>query len=426
MIRTYLDWVLDVPWARDHRGSPRPGRGAPRARRGSLRPRQGQGAHRRVPRRAQAEGRHEGADPLLRRRPGRRQDVARPVDRARDEPEVRPHLARRRARRGGDPRAPPDLHRRAARAHHPGDQAGGLGEPGLHARRDRQDERRGFQGDPAAALLEVLDPAQNNSFRDHYLEIPFDLSRVLFIATANQLGPVHPALLDRMEVITLAGYTEEEKVHIARRYLIPRQLREHGLPAGAVEIDRRGAARGHRASTRARPASGTSSARSAPSRARSRRASRQAAGGRRHPPEPAPSGRGRGLAGVSSGPPRFHREVAFRTSRPGVATGVAWTETGGDVLFVEATLLARRHAEHHPHGPARQRDAGVGARGGEPHPRARRTSSASTPEFLAKHDLHVHVPAGAHPEGRAVGRRDDGDGHSVGGRAGSRCARTSR
>ena len=115
MIRTYLDWLLEVPWAKRHRRPHRSDRGPPRARRGSLRSRQGQGAHRRIPGRPQAQGRHEGSDPLLRRPSRRRQDVAGPVDRALDEPQVRPHLARRRARRSGNPRPPADLHRVDAR-----------------------------------------------------------------------------------------------------------------------------------------------------------------------------------------------------------------------------------------------------------------------------------------------------------------------
>ena len=200
----------------------------------------------------------------------------------------------------------------------------------------------GFQGDPAAALLEVLDPAQNHSFRDHYLEINIDLSRVLFIATSNQLGTIHPALLDRMEIISLAGYSEEEKLHIARRYLVPRQLEEHGLEPGERRRSRTARSAGSIAEY-TREAGVRSLERQIGAVAR-KIAARVAATAAGQPPSDRRSARGE-AADLPDylGPPRFHDEVAFRVSRPGVATGVAWTETGGDVLFVEASLLPSGH-----------------------------------------------------------------------------------
>ena len=193
----------------------------------------------------------------------------------------------------------------------------------------------GYQGDPAAALLEVLDPAQNHTFRDHYLEIPIDLSRVLFIATSNQLGTVHPALLDRMEIIPLAGYTEEEKLHIARKYLLPRQMTEHGLPDGTLTIT--DAALQLIIAEYTREAGVRSLERQLGTICR-KVAARLAALPSDGEPMP---GTVVDRADVDDylGLARFRKEVAFRTSRPGVATGVAWTETGGDVLFIEATLL---------------------------------------------------------------------------------------
>jgi len=270
----------------------------------------------------------------------------------------------------------------------------------------------GFQGDPAAALLEVLDPAQNNAFRDHYLEVNFDLSRVLFIATANQLGPVHPALLDRMEVISLAGYTEEEKVHIARRYLIPRQLAEHGLPAGALDLPdetlravisqytREAGVRNveRQIGTLARKVAArvaTATSAEAPG-AEEQGESRGAEGGTTNA-EIRPTRIEPGDLPEYLGPPRIHGEVAFRTSRPGVATGVAWTETGGDVLFVEATLL--------PGGKGNLTLTGQlgnvmqeSARAAVSHIRANARELGVDPAFLDGHDLHVHVPAGAIPK----------------------------
>jgi ATP-dependent Lon protease len=266
----------------------------------------------------------------------------------------------------------------------------------------------GIHGDPSAALLEVLDPAQNHSFRDHYLEINLDLSRALFITTANQLGTVHPALLDRMEVIQLAGYGEEEKLHIARRYLVPRQLEENALTAGMVafeddalrriivdytrEAGVRGLERGiGRVARKIAARVATETAEPVPETVPAAR-------------EPAaPSRRPEAIVVRADevpeylGPPAFHRDVPFRVSRPGVATGVAWTETGGDVLFVEASLLPSGHHDlilTGQLGSVMQESA----RAAVSHIRSQATELGISPEAFDRNDLHVHVPAGAIPK----------------------------
>jgi ATP-dependent Lon protease len=246
----------------------------------------------------------------------------------------------------------------------------------------------GIQGDPAAALLEVLDPAQNHTFRDHYLEIPLDLSRVLFIATANQLGTIHPALLDRMELITLGGYTEEEKVHIARMYLVPRQREEHGLQPQQFELSE--AALRRTITEYTREAGVRSLERQIGTVARkvaARVATDSSFIARVDAPE----------LDKYLGQPRFRQETAFRTSRAGVATGVAWTEVGGDVLFIEAALM--------PGGAGHVTLTGQlgnvmqeSARAALSHIRQHATELGIPQEFLTKQDLHVHVPAGAIPK----------------------------
>ena len=251
----------------------------------------------------------------------------------------------------------------------------------------------GFQGDPAAALLEVLDPSQNHSFRDHYLEINVDLSRVLFIATANQLGTIHPALLDRMEIISLAGYTEEEKVHIARQYLIPRQLEEHGLPSDQVAVEddavRRMVAQYTReAGVRNLERQVGAVARKIAARVAGLDAERAAAA--------------RYVVTAASvpeylGPPKIHDEVAFRVSRPGVATGVAWTESGGDVLFIEASLLPAGHGTITLTGQLGH-VMQESARAAVSHIRSITKELGVPADFLNTHDLHIHVPAGAIPK----------------------------
>jgi ATP-dependent Lon protease len=246
----------------------------------------------------------------------------------------------------------------------------------------------GIQGDPAAALLEVLDPAQNHAFRDHYLEINLDLSRVLFIATANQLGTIHPALLDRMEIISLSGYSEDDKVHISKMYLVPRQRDEHGLRPEQMTIT--DAALRVVISQYTREAGVRTLERQIGTIAR--KIAARVATDAAH------------TAVVEAddvdhylGPARFRSEAAFRTSRPGVATGVAWTETGGDVLFIEAALL--------PGGGGHVQLTGQlgnvmqeSARAALSHVRQHAHALGIPAEFLAKQDLHVHVPAGAIPK----------------------------
>jgi ATP-dependent Lon protease len=251
----------------------------------------------------------------------------------------------------------------------------------------------GFQGDPSAALLEVLDPSQNHSFRDHYLEINIDLSRVLFIATANQLGTIHPALLDRMEIISLAGYTEEEKVHIARQYLIPRQLEEHGLAPDRVTIDDDAVRRMIAQYTREAGVRDLERQIGAVARKIAARVAGL---------DDAAVAAARdvvGAAGVPDylGPPKIHDEVAFRVSRPGVATGVAWTESGGDVLFIEASLLPAGHGNITLTGQLGN-VMQESARAAVSHIRSITADLGVPADFLNTHDLHIHVPAGAIPK----------------------------
>jgi ATP-dependent Lon protease len=246
----------------------------------------------------------------------------------------------------------------------------------------------GIQGDPAAALLEVLDPAQNHAFRDHYLEIPLDLSRVLFIATANQLGTIHPALVDRMEMISLSGYTEDEKVHIARKYLVPRQLEEHGLHPGQIELTDDALRKVIGEYTRE---AGVRTVERQIGTIARKVAARVAA---------APDHTARVDADQVHeylGQPRVRPETPFRTSRPGVATGLAWTETGGDVLYIEAALL--------PGGSGQVILTGQlgsvmqeSARAALSHIRQNARDLGIAPEFLSKQDIHIHVPAGAIPK----------------------------
>jgi ATP-dependent Lon protease len=246
---------------------------------------------------------------------------------------------------------------------------------------------RGIQGDPSSALLEVLDPAQNSTFRDNYLGVPFDLSKVVFIATANMLDTIPPALLDRMEVIRLSGYTESEKLEIARRFLVPRQLEENGLTPAQCEVSDEAIRAVIRSYTRE---AGVRNLEREIGSVLRNAAVRIAEGSAKHVKvEPAD------VAAVL-GAPRFEAELAQRTSVPGVATGLAWTPVGGDILFVEATSV-----------PGNGKLTLTGQLGDVMRESAQAAMSlvkskqralGIEPGVFEKNDVHVHVPAGAIPK----------------------------
>ncbi len=246
-----------------------------------------------------------------------------------------------------------------------------------------------FRGDPASALLEVLDPEQNSSFSDHYLEVTFDLSRVLFIATANQLDPIPWALRDRLEIIELPGYTRQEKKMIARKFLVPKQLDDHGLVDNRCEID--DAAIFEIVDSYTREAGVRNLEREIGSVCRA--VAVKVAEGQAKDHEVIDVEVVREVLG----PQKFVSEVADRTSEPGVATGLAWTAVGGDILFIEASRM-----------PGKGKLTLTGQLGDVMKEsvtaalsfvRTRAAQLGLDPgNFLENVDLHVHVPAGAVPK----------------------------
>ncbi len=234
-------------------------------------------------------------------------------------------------------------------------------------------------------MLEVLDPEQNATFRDHYLDVPFDLSRVMFITTANTLDTVPGPLRDRMEVIQLAGYTEEEKLQIARRYLVPRQIERNGLKKGQIAFSDTGLRTIIGEYTREAGVRGLE--REIGSACR--KVARRVAEGEHAKKVTVTAPRVRELLGR----PRFQPETRRRTSQPGVATGLAWTPVGGDVLFVEASAM-----------PGKGRLTVTGQLGDVMQESAQaalswvRAHAGLDDGWFAGHDVHLHVPAGAVPK----------------------------
>jgi ATP-dependent Lon protease len=244
-----------------------------------------------------------------------------------------------------------------------------------------------FRGDPASAMLEVLDPEQNKAFRDHYLDLPFDLSKVLFICTANTLDTIPSPLLDRMDTITLSGYTEDEKLGIAKRYLAPKQLEAHGLGKSQLTISDPSLRTIIREYTR------EAGVRSLERRLADvcRKAATQIAKGKAKKVRVDEKKLREWL-----GPRRFSGEVRKRTSDPGVATGLAYTPAGGDVLFIEATAYpGKGHLTITGQlGEVMQESAQAALSW----VRAHTKELGVDEDWFTKHDVHIHVPAGAVPK----------------------------
>jgi ATP-dependent Lon protease len=244
-----------------------------------------------------------------------------------------------------------------------------------------------FRGDPSAALLEVLDPEQNSAFRDHYLGIPYDLSDVMFLANANLLDPIHPAFRDRMEVIRLAGYTEEEKLVIATRHLVPKQIEENGLKDGQIEFSDNALKAMIGGYTREAGLRGLDRCVASVCR----KVARQVAEGRKAK-----------VRVIASSLPAFlgaapaTREDALSTDQIGVATGLAWTEAGGDVLFVEATIMSGRGSLilTGQLGDVMRESAHAALS----YARTRAKEFGIPPDFFEARDVHIHVPEGAIPK----------------------------
>jgi ATP-dependent Lon protease len=249
---------------------------------------------------------------------------------------------------------------------------------------------RDFRGDPSAALMEVLDPEQNNAFRDHYLDVPFDLSKVLFIATANWMDPIPEPLRDRMEIIELPGYTGEEKIHIAHKYLIPKQATEHGLKVGE-QIEFADEALQEIIHSFTREAGVRNLEREIATI--TRKQARKIAEGHTEKMVVTPE-----IVRQFLGVPKFRteKEVEERVKKPGVAVGLVWTPVGGDIIFIEATRMrgGKQFTMTGHLGEVMQESMTAALTW----TRANAERYGIDPDFFRKHDVHIHVPSGAVPK----------------------------